>query len=129
MRLFARAEPAARRAILASDTGAWSLYSQSGRESTLNYHRLLAEFLGDMCERTRRLAYCDAHARFTRYEREPTRIGVVPPRDLVARRGYTIRFAISKLSHVRVRVHGPRGLSLSRDLDLAYGVHTVGWTP
>ena len=128
-RLFARAEPSARRAILASDTGAWSLYSQSGRESTLGYHRLLREFLGDMCERTRRPAYCDAHARFTRYEREPTRIGVVPPRGLVARRGHTIRFAISKLSHVRLRVYGPRGLALSRDLDVAYGVHTVDWTP
>ncbi len=123
-RLFARAEPSARRAILASDTGAWSLYSQSGRESTLNYHRLLGEFLGDMCERTRRPAYCDAHARFARYEREPTRIGVVPPRGLVARRAHTIRFAISKVSHVqRARVRPARARPQPRPRPRLRGPH------
>jgi hypothetical protein len=128
-RLFARGERAARGMVKASDTGAWSLYSQSGRESTLGYHQLVGEFLGDMCALTRRRTYCDAHVRFARYEREPTRIGVVPLRGLRARHATALRFAISKVSRVRVRLWGPHGLSLSRELDLPYGVHTVGWTP
>jgi hypothetical protein len=35
------------------DTGAWSMYDQFG-ESDLSYHELLTEFLGHLCERTRR---------------------------------------------------------------------------
>ena len=34
------------------DTGAWSLYSEHGAESTLNYHELTAGFLGGLCDRT-----------------------------------------------------------------------------
>jgi hypothetical protein len=128
-RLFARGERAARRMIEEADTGAWSLYSHAGRESTLGYHQLIGEFLRDMCELTRDPTYCDARVRFARYEREPTRIGIAALRGLRARRATTVRFAISKVSHVRVRVWGPRGLSLSRDLDLPYGSHAVAWTP
>ena len=56
------------------DTGAWSLYSQSGRESTLGYHQLVGGFLGNLCRRTDVRTYCSAQRRFARYEREPPRI-------------------------------------------------------
>ena len=79
-RLFRRGERGARAMVAASDTGAWSLYSFAGREATLGYHQLIEEFLGDMCERTDRRAYCAAEKRFARYEREPTRIGIAPLR-------------------------------------------------
>ena len=36
------------------DTGAWSLYSEHGAESTLNYHSLIAGFLGGLCDRVRK---------------------------------------------------------------------------
>ena len=128
-RLFRRGERGARRTLGAFDTGAWSLYSWAGRESTLSYHQLVREFLGDMCARTERREYCSAHRRFARYEREPTRIGIVPLRRLHARRPTRVHFSLSKISSVKVRVWGERGLSLSRDLELPHGTHWLDWTP
>ena len=128
-RLFRRGERTTRAMVAAADTGAWSLYSFAGREATLGYHQLIAEFLADMCGKTDRRAYCDAHARFARYEREPTRIGIAPLRRLRARHTTSVRFSISKISSVKLRMYGERGLAYSRDLTLPYGVHTVGWTP
>jgi hypothetical protein len=128
-RLFARGERAARREIAAFDTGAWSLYSERGTEATLNYHSLIAGFLGNLCDRVRKRTYCSAGRRFKRYEREPTRIGIAPLRRLRARHTTSVRFSISKISSVKVRLYGERGLTFSRDLTLPYGVHTVGWTP
>jgi hypothetical protein len=128
-RLFRRGEPAARRMVAAADTGAWSLYSWAGREATLSYHQLIARFLGDMCGHTARRVYCSAHRRFTRYEHEPTRIGIAPLRRLRARHATTVRFSISKLSAVKVRVVGRHGLAFSRDMELPYGRHEMAWTP
>lgn len=128
-RLFRRGERGARAMIAAADTGAWSLYSHAGREATLSYHQLIEEFLGDMCTRTDRAAYCDAEQRFARYEREPTRIGIAPLERLRAKRATTVRFRISKVSSVRVRLYGREGLALSREMTLPYGTHQVGWTP
>jgi hypothetical protein len=128
-RLFRRGERGARAMIAAADTGAWSLYSFAGREATLSYHQLIEEFLADMCDRTDRRVYCDAHVRFARYEREPTRIGLAPLRRLRARHATTVRFSISKISTVKVRLWRGKGLTYSRDLTLPYGQHEVGWTP
>ena len=44
-RLYRAGERAARREVRAFDTGAWSLYSERGAESTLGYHELIAGFL------------------------------------------------------------------------------------
>ena len=129
LRLFRRAERGARAMVAAADTGAWSLYSYAGREASLGYHQLIEGFLGDMCEHTDRRTYCDARARFARYEREPTRIGIAPLQRLHARRAASLRFQISKISSVRVRLYDRKGLAYSRELTLPYGAHQVGWTP
>ncbi|HWK27837.1 MAG TPA: D-glucuronyl C5-epimerase family protein [Solirubrobacter sp.] len=128
-RLFQRGERATRREVAQFDTGAWSLYSEHGAEATLNYHALIAGFLGGLCDRVHRRVYCSAAARFKRYEREPTRIGVTPLRRVRADRVSTVRFTLSKVSTVKVRLWGKRGLSLSRDLRLTRGAHTVAWRP
>jgi hypothetical protein len=128
-RLFRRGEHAARREVAAFDTGAWSLYSESGAESTLNYHALTAGFLGALCSRLKLRVYCDAHERFVRYEHEPPRIGVAPLRGVRADRVSTLRFTLSKVSTVKVRLWGKRGLSLSRDLQLPRGPHALTWHP
>jgi len=128
-RLFARGERAARREISDFDTGAWSLYSERGAEATLNYHSLIAGFLHNLCDRVRKRTYCSAGRRFERYEREPTKIGITPLRKVRWDRTSTVRFTISKISTVKVRVWGTRGLSLSRDLRLARGSHSVTWRP
>ena len=129
IRLFHRGERGARAMVAASDTGAWSLYSFAGREASLSYHQLIEDFLGDMCIHTRRKLYCDAERRFARYEREPTRIGIAPLERLHARRTTAVRFRISKVSSVKVRLYDRRGLAYSREMTLPYGTHQVGWTP
>ncbi len=67
--------------------------------------------------------------RFARYEHEPPRIGIAPLRGLWARRSAPLRFTLSKGSAVSVRVFGPRGLVLARDMQLGRGGHDLSWTP
>ena len=130
-RLFARGEPAARRAVRGFDTGAWSLYSAGGKESTLGYHRLVAGFLAGLCRRTGAAAYCAAGRRFARYVREPPRVHVRTPRKVRVRRQATIRFTLSKISDVMLQVRDRRGrVELSRGLRaLPHGRHSVAWVP
>jgi hypothetical protein len=128
-RLYRSGERAARVAVGRFDTGAWSLYSAGGREASLGYHRLVDGFLGDLCERTARMAYCGAAQRFSRYEREPTRIALRGRTRKRVGRSARIDFALSKRSRVLVEVRGVRGLALRRVLDLSRGRHAVGWTP
>jgi hypothetical protein len=128
-RLFRRGERAARREVRAFAPGAWSLYSERGAESTLGYHELIGGFLGALCDRVKAKAYCRAHARFERYKREPTAIGITPLRRVRAGRPSAVRFTISKISDVKVRVWGTRGMSYSRDLRLPRGNHAVTWRP
>jgi hypothetical protein len=82
-----------------------------------------------MCARTDHRVYCDAGARFARYEQEPTRIGIAPLRRLRARSAASVRFSLSKVSTVKVRVRSPERLVLSRDLELPHGSHRLEWTP
>ena len=128
-RLYLRGERVARRAVRAFDTGAWSLYSQDGCESTLSYHRLVGDFLGGLCRRTGARTYCATSRRFARYVREPPRVRLARLRGLRARRPTTIRFSLSKVSRVSVTVWDRRGLRLRRDLRLARGHHSVRWVP
>jgi antitoxin (DNA-binding transcriptional repressor) of toxin-antitoxin stability system len=130
-RLFARGEPAARRAVRGFDTGAWSLYSAGGRESTLGYHRLVAGFLGGLCRRTGTAVYCVAGRRFERYVAEPPRVHVRKLRRLRAGRRTTIRFTLSKISDVQLQVRDRRGrVTRSSGLRaLPHGRHSVSWVP
>ncbi len=128
-RLFRRGDRAARRAVAGFDTGAWSLYSARGAESTLSYHDLTAGFLTGLCDRLRAKVYCSAGRRFKRYEKEPTKIAVAPVAKPRAFKPLELRFTLSKISSVQVRVWGTRGLTLSRDLQLPRGRHGVSWSP
>jgi hypothetical protein len=128
-RLFRRGERTMRTMVTESDTGAWSLYSLAGRESTLGYHQLIETFLGDMCKQTLRRIYCAAHDRFARYEREPPRIGIAPLQKLRAHRMTAVRFSLSKVSSVTARVFGKHDATLASGLQLPHGVHTLVWTP
>jgi hypothetical protein len=128
-RLFERGERAARREIRDYDTGAWSLYSEGGAEATLNYHSLIAGFLSNICDRTHKRSYCSAGKRFKRYEHEPTKIGIAPLGKVRWDRASTIRFSISKISDVKVRIWGTRGMSLSRDIRMSRGSRSLSWRP
>lgn len=128
-RLYREGEPEARRSVRAFDTGAWSLYSTGGQESTLSYHQLLVTFLGVLCRRTGRPEYCVTQRRFARYEREPPRVRFHAPRHIQRGRPATLTVSLSKISRVRIVIWGPHGVQLRRDLQLARGSHTLRWTP
>ncbi len=129
-RLFARAEPLARRSVPAIDTGAWSLYSHGGRESNLNYHRLVGTFLDRLCSRTGTSIYCNTGRRFSAYVLEPPRIDVRAPRKLRARRLTSITFKLSKISKVIVEMRDRRGrVELARGMRLPRGLHRIPWKP
>jgi hypothetical protein len=129
-RLYARGEPAARHAVRAFDTGAWSLYSEGGAESTLGYHRLLATFLQGMCTRTGTRTYCAAGRRFTRYVREPPRVRATVAPWLRAHRRTAVTFTLSKAAYVVVHVRDRGGrVEHARARRLTRGRHRFVWVP
>lgn len=92
----------ARRDTAASDTGAWSLYSVGGAESSLHYHQLVTGFLDKLCGETQEDIFCATRANFSAYTREAPRIADV---SVSQRRGKLIvRFRLSKISKVAVSV-------------------------
>ena len=62
--LFESGDLAGRKEVPTFDTGAWSLYSRGSitRESDLGYHKLLRDFLVQLCRRTAAAEYCGADA-------------------------------------------------------------------
>lgn len=128
LRLFERGDRAARRELKRYDTGAWSLYSMGGRESTLSYHELVTEFLGNLCERTGHESYCDREQRFEDYLDEPPRLELITG-DATAGRRTRLRFRLSKVSRVRIVVS--KGGTVVRRTSMRFyrGKRYVAWTP
>ena len=129
VRAYRRGERAARATLRAGDTGAWSLYSAGGAESSLSYHRLTETFLGNLCRATHRGAYCAGERRFARYLREPPRLRLRLPHRLRLGRATRVAFRLSKLSDVTIAVRDRRGLELRRTVRLPRGRHSVGFRP
>lgn len=74
--LFLAGDAQAMREVPRFDTGSWSLY-EPGVRSSPNYHRLLRDFLKNLCQRTARPIYCTTAQRFTSYirrQRPPERV-------------------------------------------------------
>lgn len=103
-RLYARAEPEARREVALSDTGDWSRYSFAGAESSAEYHELLREFLLSLCSRLRRDAYCDAARRYRLYTTEPAELDLLGPTTATRGRATSVLFSLSKLSAVQLTI-------------------------
>lgn len=126
--LVADGDAAARREVRAHDTGFWSLYSRGEitRESDLHYHRLVRGFLAGLCERIPESVYCEAHQAFGDYLVEKP---VLELRTERVRAGTTasLRFRLSKISRVTVRV--ARGSKLVHQWSgvLRYGARSVAW--
>lgn len=127
-------DAAARAEASLHDTGAWSLYSTgtdpaAGRESTLHYHRLVIEFLENLCKRTSAPEYCGAAERFTGY------LDVAPivrplTRKVRAGRPVNLRFVLSKVSRVRLQVVDADGRVIAtRTGSAGYGKRFFTWTP
>jgi hypothetical protein len=127
--LFDDGDRAARTEVPTFDTGAWSLYSRGSitRESDLSYHKLLRDFLAQLCTRTTAPEYCDAQQHFTSYLTTPPVIEYVPT-DLKARHTGKLRFKLSKVSRVALTVK--RGEDVVATLApgvVGYGTKTLRW--
>jgi hypothetical protein len=128
-RLFRDGDRAARREIRRYDTGAWSLYSLGGNESDLGYHRLVRDFLVSLCDRTRAGAYCAPAKRFDRYLHERTRIGFGSVGSVRLGGEANIRFTLSKLSCVTVRVRRGAKLVQVQKLVMPHGLRGLTFRP
>jgi D-glucuronyl C5-epimerase-like protein len=99
-RLFAVGDAEARSEVPHFDTGAWSLY-QPGEEDSLSYHELVTGFLGQLCQRTHAHVYCVTAQHFRQYLKTPPALTLLTHR-VHARRSGTVRFRLSKYSHVGI---------------------------
>jgi hypothetical protein len=127
--LFRAGDRRARQEIPLHDTGAWSRYSAGGGESDLGYHRLLRDFLQALCDRTKDDPYCSTAARFSGYMRERTRLEI--HRATAPRRGRTavVRFSLSKISCVTLRVRREGRLVSTQTRVLGRGTKAMTWVP
>jgi D-glucuronyl C5-epimerase C-terminus len=128
--LFTEGERVALRETPTYDTGAWSLYSRGSvkRESDLNYHKLVSDFLGGLCKRTAQAPFCSTQAHFKTYLAEPP---VLTLRTARVRGGVPrkLRFSLSKISRVTVSVsRGGRVVASRAGVPLGRGRQSVELT-
>ena len=124
--LFADGDRVAQREVSLYDTGFWSKYSLE-RESDLGYHKLVTEFLENLCERTATPAYCDTGARFGTYLHEPPVVEVLSEKV----RGGSVtplRFRLSKISRVSLVVERGEDVVLSRSALVGGGGRSFQWS-
>jgi hypothetical protein len=129
--LFEDGDRAGRAEIGTFDTGAWSLYSRGApvtRESDLGYHKLLRDFLKELCSRTTALEYCGAEQHFTQYLTVPPTLEPLTS-TLTARKAGNIRFKLSKISRVTLKItrNGATVATLTPGV-LGRGTKKVVWT-
>jgi hypothetical protein len=128
--LYQAAEPEARQEIPYSDVGDWSLYNYAGHESNGDYHELLREFLESMCTRRLGPLYCDYARRYRGYQIDPPELTWEGPDVATEDAPAAIRFNVSKLSAIEVKVTNPSGkLVLSRLATFRRGDGSFTWTP
>jgi D-glucuronyl C5-epimerase C-terminus len=127
--LYGEAEPEARAEVPLSDVGDWSRYSYRGAESTAGYHELLREFLQSMCSRRLGGVYCDYARRYRGYQVDPPELVLHPLGPATAKELTAIRFDLSKLSAVEVKVYRGEKLVFSRLETFRRGVGAFAWRP
>jgi hypothetical protein len=120
--LFAAGDAQARAELPRFDTGAWSLY-QPGLEDSLSYHELVTGFLDQLCTRTDAPAYCDTAAHFHAYLTTPPTLQLLTGRLKATRQG-TVRFRLSKVSHVGIVLVRGTETVLATSASFSHGVHT-----
>jgi D-glucuronyl C5-epimerase C-terminus len=105
------------------DTGAWSLY-QPGVEDPLSYHELVTGFLQQLCQRTSAPVYCVTAQHFSAYLTTPPALALVT-QHARKNKAFSLRFSLSKYSHVGIVVVGPGGHTLfSTSASFGYGTRS-----
>jgi hypothetical protein len=128
--LFDAGDLAAKQEVPTFDTGAWSLYSRGSikKESDLGYHKLLRDFLAQLCKRTATEQYCSANQHFTEYLTIPPVVEVLP-RTLQPKKSGKLRFKLSKISRISVRItQGTKTIALINPGVLYRGTKSLAWT-
>ena len=128
-KLFREGEPEAREEVPLSDVGDWSRYSYQGAESNRDYHELLREFLESMCIRRLGELYCDYAARYRGYQVDPPELLYSGPRVATEDQLIALRFTISKLSVVEVKVIRGGKTVFSRLATVHRGTGAFAWRP
>jgi len=128
-RLFRRAEPEAGREIPFSDLGDWSMYSYRGSVSDRNYHELLRELLQSMCSRRLGDIYCAYATRYRRYQTEPPEVEITGPQTASKGSLTRIRFTLSKLSAVELKIYRDGRLGVDKIATFRRGSGSFGWRP
>ncbi len=119
-RLFAAGNADAESELPRFDTGAWSLY-QPGIEDDLSYHVLVTGFLDQLCTRTGAPVYCRTAQHFHAYLRTPPVLRLITG-QAQARRPISLRFSLSKYSHVGIVITRGQRTLLYTSASFPYGV-------
>ena len=126
---YDRAEPEARREIPSSDLGDWSMYSYRGSVSDQGYHELLREVLQSMCNRRLGDLYCTYAERYRRYQTEPPEIEITGPATTRVGSLTRIRFTLSKLSAVELKISREGRVGYSKISEFRRGDGSFAWRP
>jgi hypothetical protein len=143
--LFSAGEAELRATLASFDTGAWSLYSRPGGESSLGYHEVLRDFLVGLCDRlqaeiTRAQKqgaavtapdpglYCETADRFTADLVTPPDVELLPS-TLRQNRTGSLKLTLSKVSTVSVTVRRAGAVVLARTIRLGRGRHALPIRP
>lgn len=134
--LFASGERELRHELPQFDTGAWSFYSQPGAESDLGYHKVLRDFLQNLCDRLTKAGepdpklYCSTAQRFTKDLMTPPVLEVkLPKKAPRAKSRVTIKISLDKVSSVTVTATRAGQVVFSHAARWARGTHTIRIAP
>jgi hypothetical protein len=127
--LWRRGDRAARNELHLFDTGSWSTYSARGQLATLSYHRLVTEFLGNLCRRIGG-RYCVYRDRFSRYLGTKPRLRYTGRSTATLGRRFQIRFRLNVRSCVLAKVIDAGGHGVfRRAAKVRRGAHSFRWKP
>jgi hypothetical protein len=129
LRLYEQAEPEARAEIPFSDLGDWTLYNYRGHPANASYHELLREFLQSMCTRKLGEEYCTYATKYAGYQTDPPELLLLGPETATAKQSTRIRFSLSKLSAVELKVYKGDKLTYSTLATFARGDGSFLWKP
>lgn len=117
--LYREGLKAARRDTTDSDTGAWSLYSLRGAESSLHYHQLVTGFLAKLCDETKEDVFCGTRQNFADYTKQAPKLTAIKAK--VRRGKLVVYFRLSKISTVTVNAARGGSAAAGAKATVGYG--------
>jgi hypothetical protein len=134
-RLFTAGDTAARKEVPEFDTGRWSLYNLGGHESDLGYHRLVRDFLQNLCDRTGTDVYCHYAKLFTDYQHIRVKLRVQEiKKPFKVKKPAKLIFSVDKVSCTQLAIIKSPGTPKATNVYgsqavVGRGSHAVTWTP